>query len=164
MSEMEQVEPKLISSLSTTFWKRIFPALWIPGVGVVAAMAWLDLLDNTLPLGGKLAIIGIWVGGSVLMAGWSRALHYVWLADDHLVVSGWGGRIRVPLEHIQEISETRFQRVKYIKVSLNQPTAIGRVFRFLAPLALQQPFSDHPVVREIKAKRQALLTAASEDQ
>jgi len=163
MEYLDGHKPKLISSLSTTFWKWIFPAFWIPGMGVVAVMAWLDLLDKTLPLGGKLAIFGVWVGASTLLIGWSRALHHVWLAEDHLLVSGGGRRVRVPLEHIQEISESRFQKVKHIKVSLNQPTAIGRVFRFIAPMSFQPPFSDHPVVKEIKNRRHDLLAVPRGD-
>jgi hypothetical protein len=156
MHDLEKQEPKRISSLATTFWKWIFPAAWVPGAGAIAIAAWLDLLRDPLPLLGKVGILGIWAGTSVLVVLGGRLLHHVWLEDDMLIVEGSGGRIRVPLEDVRDISETRFQKVKWIKLSLRRPTALGKEIRFAAPLTLRPPFADHPVVREIRERKRLL--------
>lgn len=156
MHDLERQEPKRISSLATTFWKWVLPALWVPGIGAFTVAAWLDLLRDPLPLLGKVGILGIWLGTSVLLVAGTRKLHHVWLDDDQLIVEGSRGKVRIPLEDVRDISETRFQRVKWAKVSLRRPTALGKEFRFATPLALRPPFLDHPVVKEIKERKRSL--------
>jgi hypothetical protein len=147
-----KTELRRLSTGATTFWKQVFPTFWITVFGGFNLALWLDLLGGApSPLAAKLATLAVWGGLSAFLIRWSRRLRHVWLDGDQLLVqTSEGGRVRVPLTQVREIRETRFQRVKLISFELARHTpGVGDDFAFVAPLAFQRPFGDHPLVTEL---------------
>ena len=147
---------KRLSSEATTFWKDFFPNIWTIGVGAGMVGVWLNLLGE--PTSIEIKVLGgmIWVGTSILFNMMSRTLHEVWLRGDQLVVSVGGRKVPIPLDAVTAISETRGQKIKTIKVKLRPGSPLGTEIRFIPPMGLHAPFSDHPVVREIQDRKRQL--------
>jgi hypothetical protein len=80
----------------------------------------------------------------------SARLKAVSLQGDHLVVSDYRSEEQIPLQHIEEVKETRLWNPKLIKLLLVRPGQWGNEIVFIAPIRLQFVFSDHPLVRELQ--------------
>ena len=145
-----------LSSTGTVWWRDIFPRVWTLGVGIGMAGIWLEWWGDPAPLGLKLAGAALWAGTSVLFSLFGRTLHDVWLKDDRLIVSRGGRRTEIPLRDITDLSETRAQKIKTVKIGLRPGSPLGSGIRFVPPLSFQPPFSDHPVVQEIRERKQRL--------
>lgn len=144
--------PRPISTGATTFWKSVFTPGWIALFGSFTAALWLGLVDGSPSLALKLAATGVWVGMSAFLVHWSRRLAHVWIQGTDLRVRTTGGERRIPLSEVREIRESRFQRVKLITLELQREVpGVGREIVFPAPLTLQRPFGEHPLVAELKA-------------
>jgi len=117
---------------------------------------WLEWWGRPVSLEFKVVGGVVWVGTSIVVSLFSRALYDVWLEDDRLIVSKGGERTEIPLRDITGFSETRAQRIKSVKIELRPGSPLGSSIRFVPPLRLQAPFSDHPVVREIRERKRDL--------
>ena len=117
---------------------------------------WLELFGEPASMSVKILGAIIWAGTSVLFTGWSRRIHQVWLQGTDLIVSAAGRRIRVPLQDVIGISETRGQKIKTIKLSLRPGSPLGPTVHFIPASRLQAPFSEHPLIEELKDAKRAL--------
>jgi hypothetical protein len=138
-----------LSSRATPFWKHGFPLLWSVGIGAMTAAAWSGLLEGDWPRGALWALTGLWAGLSTFFFAWSRQLRDVWVDGDHLLFPGAGRDVRIPLAEVEEIKESRFQRVKVFEIRFRRETPLGRKVLVPSPFALQAPFSTHPVLRAV---------------
>jgi hypothetical protein len=147
---------KRLSSGMTGFMRNIFPFLWTVGVGVGMAGIWFETVGEPATL--TLKVLGgvLWAGTSILFTAWSRGIYHVWLDGADLIVLGSSRRVRVPLHDIIGMSETRGQRVKTIKLSLRTGSHLGPAIRFIPRHRMQAPFSEHPIIRELKEARRRL--------
>jgi hypothetical protein len=147
-----------ISSRSTFFYKRIFPAIWF---GIAALVAVPALLAENGP--GPVAAIGpvlMAIFGFLIM----RKLIFdlvdeVWDAGTELLIRKKGREFRVPLIEIINISysPTNPQRAT---LSLRQPSMLGREISFVPPTSWV-PFTRSPVIDDlIERVDQARLAAA----
>ena len=155
-------ELERITTDATTFWKRVFPPAWIGLIGSFNVLLWLDLIGSQpAPMPAKIAILTMWGVFSPFFVGWSRKMHHVWIDGDHLVVRPHGSPVRIPLSEVLEIKESRYQRVKVITLEFRRDIpGIGRDLRFPAPFVFQKPFSDHPLVTDLR-QRKRLASGAS---
>jgi hypothetical protein len=122
--------------------------IWFENVGEPAALS-LKILGGVL-----------WAGTSILFTVWSRGIYHVWLDGPDLIVLGSTRRIRVPLHDIVGMSETRGQRVKTIKLNLRAGSHLGSSIRFIPKHRMQVPFSEHPIIRELKERKRSLAGAS----
>lgn len=140
---------KLISSQWTGFYRYVFPALWIGGFGAGTIGMWVSGPAPEMEAM-KWQFLLFWIIGSAFIIWFTRRLKVVWLEQDRLVVSGHGGEFTVPFSEIDEVSETRFWNPKMINVHLKRTINDTDKVVFLAPMAFQLPFTDHPRVKELK--------------
>lgn len=151
-----QIGERRLSSTSTVWWRDIFPKVWTLGVGIGMLGIWLEWWGQPTPLGLKVLGGALWAGTSLLVSLFGRGLYDVWLEDDRLIVSKGGRRTEIPLRDVTGCSETRAQKIKSVKIELRAGSRLGPEIRFVPPLRLQAPFSDHPVVREIQERKREL--------
>ena len=141
-----------ISSASTNFWKWVFAPGWTILFGGFTAAGWLGYLDagpseNTLRL-----LTAIWLGLGSFLWWWSSQLEHVWLLDDFLIVRRRGKGIRVPLSDVQEITETRWSKVKTVTIKLRPGHSVGENIVF-APSFTPLTFLSHPVVKDLYRRK-----------
>jgi hypothetical protein len=153
----------------TVFYRAVFPVLWIAIFGLGTVLLWVGDFDQATapPLEMKVIFLVGWVVGSAFVYWFTRRLRSVWLENDELVVGDLGRSESFPLSSVVQITESRFTNPKTIKILLQHPSGgIGEI-TFLAPAKLQVPFTDHPVVRMLRARvdeareRAARLPAAA---
>ena len=152
-----------ISSVWTFFYKRIFPLFWISLWGLGAAGLWLGWFSEPAPPPPEMKWVALlaWISGGSFLIWFSRRLRSVWLAGDHLIVSDYRHEQSVPLSAIEDVTETRFWNPKMIRIHLRHSARHGDEIVFLAPSALfQLPFSDHRVVKELRARSFQAKTGA----
>lgn len=142
-----------LSSEMTGFVKNVFPVLWTVGVGAGIAGIWLELFGAPEPMGIKLLGVVLWAGTSILFTALSRAIHHVWLDGSDLIVSIDGRDVRIPLTDVTKMSESRGQRVKTIKLTLRPGSFLGTTLHFIPKGQLQAPFSEHPIIKELKERK-----------
>lgn len=150
-------ELRRLTTGSTTFFKSVFAPTWISGIGAFNVVLWMDLIGSPpAPLPVKIAILTLWLVFSPFFIWWSNRLRHVWFDGTDILLRSGQREHRIPLRDIREIKESRFQRVKLITLDLGRPTPLGDTVVFVAPFSFQAPFSDHPLVAELKERQRAL--------
>lgn len=130
-----------LSSAWTTFFKIIFPILWIIWLlsSGVAIVRWL------FPV--------IMLGGLVMIYFFCLRLKWVDLHGDMLVISDVQRKITVPLHDVERFSGSILISPELIWIHFLRTTEFGDKVIFMAPLRLFQGFSPHPLVDELNALR-----------
>lgn len=124
--------PIPLTSATTTWFTRVAPGLFALLGGTVTALAWLDLLgDASAPLAVKWGITVVWAVGSVAARWLSGHFHHVWLDGDTLVVGDARRGLRVALRDVSSVEETRWQKLKCVKLRLARPTPLGTTIRLI---------------------------------
>ncbi len=143
---------KRISSSLTYFYKRVFPALWIIGFGVLAAWLWFGNFAHQASQTGGLRWFTLlaWCGGTGFLVWYSRTLKEVWLYQGRLLVSDYDNEEWVPLGQVEEVKETRLWNPKLIKLRLRRAGKWGDQIVFIAPLRFHFVFMDHPLAGELR--------------
>lgn len=145
---------------STYYWSRVFPPLWSGLIGVVAALAWLDVLgDAPAPLAVKVVLTGVWAGASAGFFHWFGRLQDVWLDDDTLVVGRDPRRgVRVALRDVRKVTESRLSQIKTVRLELARPTPWGTSISFVPKGATTffLPFATSPVAELLRERTGAL--------
>jgi hypothetical protein len=141
-----------ISSSSTGFLKWVFAPGWVLFLGCVISAGWMGLLDN-LPSDGPLVLLTtIWLGLGSFFLWWAGRLEHVWLAGDLLVVLRAGREVRIPLEAVRAITESRWSRVKTVTVELEPGYIHGEKIIFVPPWQ-PLPFLNHPLVKDLYRRK-----------
>jgi hypothetical protein len=151
-----EIGRKKLSSESTVWWRDVFPPVWTVAVGIGMLGIWLEWWGSPTPL--RLKIMGavVWAVTSVLFALRGRLLHEVWLGKDRLYVSKGGPPREILLRDVTGLSESRGRKLKTIKINLRPGSPLGDVIRFVPPLRLHAPFTEHPVIGKIAEQKQRL--------
>ena len=97
--------------------------------------------------------------GSWYVIWFSRRLKDVWLEGEYLVVSDYVSEERIPIVHVEEITETRLWNPKLIKLRFSRSSKWGEEIVFIAPLRFQFVFMNHPLVQELRT----LVSSAKRD-
>lgn len=145
--------PERISSAATGFWKDFFPPLWTGVVGVGMMGVWFEWFGNPASMDLKLLGVVLWAGTSMLFRLSTRKLREVWMTDREVIVSSEGRRLRIPLGEVTEIKETRGQKIKTVRLHLRGHSALGSEVRFIPVHRGHLPFTDHPVVKELRQRK-----------
>jgi hypothetical protein len=155
----EASDAELLSSDSTTFWKRVFPAAWTVGVGAVAAMAWLDLIGSPpAPAPVKIFLVGGWAVFSALFYHWLGRLQHVWRVGDDLVVGDRNHGLRLSLTEVREVKESRMQKLKMVTLELRRATPLGRTITFVPKGAksIWLPWADSEIAADLRERMERL--------
>ena len=150
---------KKISSNSTFFWKRIFPALWL---GVIAVSLFASIVSVILEPQNlqSEAILPILIPVFLLSFGilffyylLFCLLDEVFYDDDSLLVVNKGKKTRIPFDEIQNIRYDR-SRPPRIEVTLYcEDRELGKTLYFAAPVNKDLfTFKRHPDVEEFFEK------------
>ena len=155
---------KRISSGATFFWKDLFPWVWTIGVGIGMLGVWYEWFGEPASMEVKLLGMALWAGTSVLFRLGTKRLQEVWLEDGEVIVLAAGRRTHIPLREVTEVRESRGQKIKTIKLRLRRPSAVGQEIRFIPVHRFQAPFTDHPVVQELREMSEELSMGRNPDQ
>jgi len=151
--------PTPLTSESTTWFARVWPAAFTVLAGSVTVAAWLDLLGGgPTPLGVKWGILAVAVTASAGQQWWFGRFRRVWLDGDTLIVDDPRRGPRVPLRDVRAVEESRMQKLKCVKLSLSHPTALGQTIRFI-PRGREGwlvPWVQSPVAAALRERVEAL--------
>lgn len=151
--------PVPLTSVSTTWFTRVVPVAVTLITGAIAAAAWLGLLGDEVDLAAKSMILGVAIVVSGVSHGWFGQFKRVWLDGESLVIGGDPRRgVRISLRDVAHVGETRWQKLKWIKVELARSTPVGDTIRFIprGHEAWLTPWLSSPVAAELKGKVRAL--------
>ncbi len=158
MPYQQSSEPVRLTSASTTYFARIVPVAVTLLTGAVAVGAWLGPLGDGVDAVARWTALGIAVVGSAIAHRWFGRLRHVWLDSENLVVGGDPRRgVRVALRDVADIAETRWQKLKWVKVTLTHTTAVGDTIRFIprGREAWLTPWVSSPVVKKLRERVEA---------
>ena len=141
-----------ISSSSTGFWKWVFAPGWVLFLGSAITAGWMGLLDGFSSDGALVLLTLIWLGLGSFFLWWAGRLEHVWLTGNVLVVRRGGREIRVSLESVRAITETRWSRVKTVTVELEPGHLLGDRLYFVPPWQ-PLPFLSHPLVKDLYKRK-----------
>jgi len=162
MHPLDVQEPVPLSASSTVFLSRVLPWGFTLLMGGIAVAAWFGLLgpEATEPAA-RWAILGATTVGSVAQHAWLGRMRRVWLDGDYLVVGDPRRGARVRLEDVASVEETRFQKVKSVKVRLKRRMPIGDTIRFIprGREGMFLPFLSSPVAAQLRERVRALQGA-----
>lgn len=148
-------EPTRLTSASTTVYGRVLPAVWSAGFGIITLITWLGVGENhPAPPEVRWVMAATWAFGSLFLHGWLGRLRHVSLDGDTLVVGHPRRGTRIPLREVQEVKETRAQKMKWIKVTVGRATPVGRTIRFM-PKGREgwlTPWALSPVAEDLQAR------------
>jgi len=132
-----------LSSKSTFFTKRIFPAIWL---GFVAIFGITSVLSGAVSKDPMFVVVPVFmaVAGLIFFRG------LLWkLADsvsdhgDYLVVRRGGVEAKVPLANVMNVSASSFSNPKTISLRLIQPSTLGQEISFIP----STPFTLNPLAK-----------------
>lgn len=151
-----------LSSRWTPSLRTLFPVVLGVAVGAALLVMAMNLADTTASHIVKGVAILIWVAAVVWAFRWFGRLRDVWLDGDDILVATGGRRVRVSLREVGEIRQTHFQKIKTITLYLTRNTPLGEKVRFVPHFALVPRWADHPVVKELRARRKRALVSDGE--
>ena len=136
--------PKL-SSASTFFFKRVFPAFWF---------GFLTLLGALIATQKPIAVLHPL---AMMLFGYFLFRHLVWdLADEvrdggsFLLVRNGGLEQRVELREVMNVGFSQFTNPRRITLKLRTPGVLGDEIVFLPTAQVRfNPFAQHPLVDEL---------------
>jgi hypothetical protein len=102
----------------------------------------------------------MWTVGTGIILWFTRRLSDVWLEGPELLVVRGSVQERIRLTDIRDVSESRYWNPKHIRLRLRGGAASQEQVIFLAPVGFQMPFSDHRVVRDLRAEVARARSAA----
>jgi hypothetical protein len=143
-----------LTSASTTFYARVMPVFGTLIAATVTTLAWLDLFSDPIPAIGKWAMLGATVVVAVVSFGWMGRFQHVWLEGDHLLIGAPRRGVRVSLRDVRDLTETRMQKVKWVKLELTHGTSLGKTIRFIprGHRAWLAPWSASPLVGGLRER------------
>jgi hypothetical protein len=139
-----------ISSRTTFFNKRIFPAIWF---GFLILMAGVPFVfgqnQSASPLSfvvmpAIMAVVGIFIMRKLVF----DLVDEVWDDGDALLIKNRGEEERIPLSDIKNVSYSPYMNPPRVTLSLRRPSRFGEQITFAAPIRLV-PFATSPVINEL---------------
>ncbi len=158
MSYDESSGPIPLTSGSTTLFARIVPTVLVLVVAVMAVLAWTGQLGDDLARPARWTIMGVALVVAVAAQRWFGQVRHVWLDHEHLVVGPDPHRgVRVRLQDVSDVRETRWQKMKWVKVELERTTPVGGTIRFIprGREAWLTPWLSSPVVKQLVERVEA---------
>ncbi|WP_158880480.1 hypothetical protein [Rhodanobacter sp. L36] len=154
-----------LSSLSTFFYKRVFPFLWFGFLLIFFAIAFWGTQharvpvdpQQMLPMLAMPLLMGA-VGYFIFRKLIADLVDEVWLDGDMLVVKNRGEQRRVSLTDVMNINATTMSNPRRITVMLRTDTRYGRSFSFIpaSPRGFMSVFQPDPIAAELIERVDAL--------
>ena len=145
-------------SRPTFFLKRVFPALWLGGVGVGAVVAATAFFSGKDAGGHPLPIMVLVVPLLMLVFGFTLFRKLIWdLADevedfgDYLRVRRGGIDERVNLADVMNVNMSQFTNPPRLTLRLRKPGAFGDEIVFIpqTPGVRLNPFARNPIAERL---------------
>jgi hypothetical protein len=139
-----------ISSRTTFFNKRIFPAIWIGFLILMAGLPFVFGQNRSAPplsfvvMPAIMAVVGIFIMRKLVF----DLVDEVWDDGDALLVKNRSEEERIPLSDIKNVSYSPYMNPPRVTLSLRQPSRFGEQVTFAAPIRLV-PFATSPVINEL---------------
>lgn len=134
----------------TFLYQKVFPTLWITGLGIGTLTVW--FIDGAS--GGdpsvKYVFPFLWIAGSAIIFWFTGQIYSVQRQGDCLVVWRFFKQHEIPLDMMDEVTETRFWSPKLIKIRFKAMPGVPEQIKFIAPVALQVPLGTHPSARKLR--------------
>jgi hypothetical protein len=138
-----------ISSKSTWWNKKAFPAMWFGFLGVFMCVLIPGVTQGQAPAFLLLWPLGLAVFGYVLMRELVFSLmDEVWIDGDDIVVRNRGEEDRFPISNIVNVDCSVMTNPERIVLTLRTPSEFGQEIVF-SPLSRWWPFSRHPLATEL---------------
>ncbi len=138
---------RTLSSAQTFLMKAILPPLWILAFGAMTVGVW----SGAIPAPGMKWIFPvIWLAGTAGIYWSCIRLKRVELDGSTLVVSNYRTTIRVPLQNVEEVTETRWVNTHPVTLHLRHPSEFGSEIVFMPTIRVFGLWSSHPVVSELR--------------
>ena len=153
MDDLHPSKPEQLSSGVTSYLRNVVPPVATVVMGAAAAALSLGYVDHTVPMIVRVAAPVIWLVLSVGLFKWLGSLRHVWLDGDDILVDDGERRVRIPLQEVTDIRQSRLSKTKTITLELSRNTPLGDRVRFVPHLAFIPNFMDHPVAKELRARR-----------
>jgi hypothetical protein len=141
-----------LSSSVTIYYKWVIPVFLTAAGGVMSLGMWTGRFDP-LPVGEKLALTCLWLLASCDFIWFGRRLKHVLLRTNYLIVIDYQSQVRVPLSHINKMSESRMVGPKRIRVHLSPGCQFGDKIVFIPRLQFHNPFREHPAITKLRNER-----------
>jgi hypothetical protein len=140
-----------LSSAFTTFWKFIFPTIWLAGfASATLAMFMHADLNDSEGVSSKWMSLAITILGAAFLYWFLMRLKRVEIDDQFLYVSNYSREIKVPLRDIEEVRENRWINIHPISVLFYKETGFGQRITFM-PRRHWAFWQAHPVVQELES-------------
>jgi hypothetical protein len=131
-----------LSSTLTTFYKVIFPAIWLSGFGVGTFAV---LISSNVPKELHVIFPAAWLFGLLVCWFLCFPLKHVSILDGDLHVGGLRRTIIVPLSEVTAVTGSVMQNPESITLWLKHESAFGPKIKFMPELRFFR-FSTHPTV------------------
>ena len=144
-----------ISSHSTFFYKRVFPAIWFGFLGVFVCAAGAAAIAQQ-----QIAQLLPFIGVPLFMAIFGYAImkwivfdlvDEVWDCGDSLLVKNKGLEHRFALSDFMNVGYTGFMNPPRITLSLREASDFGTEVAFIPPFRMF-PYSMSPIARDLIAR------------
>ncbi|MEM7187775.1 MAG: hypothetical protein AAF466_14080 [Bacteroidota bacterium] len=145
---MKQPDKQRLSSRQTMLLKFVAPGFLILSLGL---MIYLNSTTNFAPV----AMMSMYIAISIFIliyAFYFGSLKKVFIDDSFLYVSSFNESVKIPLSHIDRVSEMKIFNPRRITIHLKNSSQYGKKVVFLGYHQQWLLFGDHPVIAIIKSK------------
>jgi hypothetical protein len=108
------------------------------------------LVTTDMPSSGKAAYFFFWIIGIIVIWGLCSNLRIVVVDNSFMYVSDSKQTTIIPISEIKGVQQIILFRLPVIIVELKKRTKFGPEIRFVPYTAFRVPFTQHPVVDELK--------------
>ena len=129
--------------------KFVFPAFWIPSLGLGTLSVFLGGFEGPDPPP-KLLFLFAYVAGAVFIWWSCVRLKQVSVDNNFLYVSNYIKEIAIPLSEIHDVTENRWVNIHPVTIRLKSSSEFGDKIVFMPTVRFFAFFSSHPVVSELK--------------
>ncbi len=144
-----------LSSSGTTFYKVVFPAIWLTGFGAGAIALAFGAGTPTPPFVMRIMFPIGWLLGLGLCAWLCFPLKHVALGPTSLSVEGLRKKIEIPLSDVEAVSGSFATNPEIITLRLKRPCEFGVRIRFMPSMRFWR-FSPHPTVTMLSQRLASL--------
>jgi hypothetical protein len=138
-----------LSSLQTFLTKVIFPAIWIPLIGIGTLTMFRGGFQGVGAPPTWIFLFG-WIAGSAFIYWNCIRLKEVSTDDDFLYVSNYLKEISIPLSEIYDVTENVWLSIHPVTIHLKSQSEFGDKIVFMPKVRFFAFFRSHPVVTELK--------------
>lgn len=145
-------DEQTLSSVQTFYVKFFVPTMWFFGLGGMMLAIFFGAFpdDGNKPKPSDwLWFLTMWILGFALIWWRCARLKKVRIDSSAIYVSNYLKEVRIPLEEIQEITESRWDKIHPVTIHFRHSTSFGEQIVFMPKWQLWS-WKSHPVVKELR--------------